>query len=134
VAFFWEGLYNVQVGDAAICFQRTSKTSPSVRECGLNIDIIDGQIAKLNSDNLATWILEQVQDALDALALPPVIIVPNKGFFSSLFTSDGNVQTSDGGGTGSGSSGSSGAVGTGSPASTLVASVVVLVASVVALL
>jgi len=131
-------LYNVQIGDAAICFQRTSKTAPSARECGLDIGLINGQIDHLNSANLATWILEQVQDAFDALKLPPVIIVPNKGFFSSLFTSDGGINSSAGGSTAGTDSRTSTTIdgngGSLSPASALVASIVVLVASVLALM
>jgi len=125
--YFWEGLYNVQIGDGPICFQRTSKTPPTDRECGVDVALINYHIDKLNSANLATFILEKVQDALDALKLPPVIVIPNGNFF----TSSSNVNNPS---PGTNSYTPGGEPISGSGASTLIVSVVALFASIFALL
>lgn len=69
--FFWEGFYNDQISDSAICFERTSFLKPSSSSCGTVGDLNPN--ADLGNTEL---LLSEIQSALDAITMPPVIIVP----------------------------------------------------------
>jgi len=73
--FFWNGLYNSQVGSAAICLQRTSAKRPDSNTCGADVSFVNGQIDQFITGGLTSFILSQVQDAFNALKLPPVVIL-----------------------------------------------------------
>jgi hypothetical protein len=81
--FFWEGLYNDIIGPGgAICLQRTAKISPDLVTCGGDIVFTNGQIDKIDT-GITSWLLQEIQDAFDALVLPEVIIVPNDPFVTN---------------------------------------------------
>jgi len=73
--FFWKGLYHRAVGNGAQCFDRVSFNQPD----GWNCRQEDIQ----HSSGLTSWLLDQIQDALDNIRLPPVTIVPNDPFISN---------------------------------------------------
>jgi len=72
--FFWEGFYNDQISDAAICFSRTSLAVPAPHSCGSNA-VIAGARRDHDLGN-TELLLSEIQRALDALTLPQVVIVP----------------------------------------------------------
>jgi len=98
--YFWEGLYNTPIGGGgAICLQRTANIYPDLVTCGGDIVYANAQIDQMET-GITSWILQEVQDAFDALRLPQVIIVPNDPFV----TNSGGISFT----ASSGSSGSSG--------------------------
>ena len=139
--YFWEGLYNRLVGGGAICLDRTASIAPDLVTCGSDIVYENELIDRLDTD-FTSWILDAVQEALDALALPPVVIVPNDPFITrsngavtntktTVVTSDGStIQTSSTAVSDSNATGGSGA----SDASSLVVSVFVIAVAVLALM
>jgi len=101
--FFWEGLYNTPIGGGgAICLQRTAKFNPDLVTCGGDIVYVNAQIDQMET-GITSWILQEVQDAFNALRLPEVIIVPNDpfltnsdGFTTQSPASSGNTPASSG--------------------------------------
>jgi len=79
--YFWEGLYNRLVGGGVICLQRTARIIPDLVTCGSDIVYANELIDRQDTD-FTSWLLEEIQNAFDALQLPPVIIVPNDPFIT----------------------------------------------------
>merc|ERR1712000_721688 len=70
--FFWDGLYNYQYGDSAVCFRKTSTKSPDSSVCGW------GAAANALQHGHTVEIINEVQAAFDALQFPGVIIQPGE--------------------------------------------------------
>merc|ERR1712000_174498 len=70
--FFWDGLYNYQYGDSAVCFRKTSIKSPDSSVCGW------GAAANALQHGHTVEIINEVQAAFDALQFPGVIIQPGE--------------------------------------------------------
>jgi len=66
--FFWEGLYNYQYGDSSVCFERTSTKAPESSVCGW------GAAANALQYGHTVEILNEIQDAFNALDMPPVYV------------------------------------------------------------
>jgi len=101
--FFWEGFYNDQITDGAICFSRSNLERPSDSACGTFSDLQGDRAADLgNTERL----LEEIQRVLDALTLPSVVIVPGPfdgdddnytpGFFDRFSTKSSATPISTG--------------------------------------
>merc|ERR1711943_176451 len=70
--FVWDGLYNNQYGDSAVCFRKTSIKSPDSSVCAW------GAAANALQHGHTVEIINEVQAAFDALQFPDVIIQPGE--------------------------------------------------------
>merc|ERR1711943_160398 len=67
--FFWDGLYNYQYGDSAVCFRKTSTKSPDSSVCGW------GAAANALQHGHTVEILNEAQAAFDALQFPGIDVI-----------------------------------------------------------
>jgi len=93
--FFWEGFYNDQISDGAICFSRTGTISPDSVSCGGEAVIAANRRQDIGNTEL---LLSEIQRVLDAITMPSVVIVPGPfdgdddnygtGFFDQFLDDD----------------------------------------------
>merc|ERR1719329_99334 len=88
--FFWEGFYNDQISDGAICFSRTGTISPDSVSCGGEAVIAANRRQDIGNTEL---LLSEIQRVLDAITMPSVVIVP--GPFDDDADDDNNDDTVD---------------------------------------
>merc|ERR1719329_1911202 len=89
--FFWEGFYNDQISDGAICFSRTGTISPDSVSCGGEAVIAANRRQDIGNTEL---LLSEIQRVLDAITMPSVVIVPGP-FDGDDADDDNNDDTVD---------------------------------------